>query len=211
MSEMRYHWYHPGPLDSPQSGCAMGVRKGFGTLRKPERLLGSRAGGGIRERSILRGKIRALGGGLSFKALSGHAPPPRARVQQSAYMGRFARAVAAFKGGDLNLLQRAAARATGRRVVGQGVLWLALPRTGWSLVGLRIANVTSDHKALLVRMKHKRTGRQVLFLVINCMSVSTGDEHAAAILARGLRLNPDVVMASECSDFRARLVDAKTA
>lgn len=209
-----YHWYQPGKLGSPSSGCALGVRKDFGRLGNKVAVVGSPAtseGGGIRMRPILRGRVKGNNAhqGLAFSAAVGHAPPPRAPKARTKFMERFAKMRANYKGGDLNLGQRLAARATGRSVVGQGVLWLAVPRKNWTVVSVRSINVGGDHKAILVRMRHKKTGVIVRFLVINAMSVSASAKKSSGIFANGLALNPDVVMATECADFRAATVDAR--
>lgn len=209
-----YHWFQPGKIDSPSSGTVIGVSKEFGSLTNRTRFVGSKAtseGGGIRERSILRGRV---GGNvahdrLAFSAAAGHAPPPRAPKARASFMKKFAAIASNFKGGDFNLPKRLAQRATGRTVVGQGVLWLALPLVNWKVVSWRAVDVGGDHRAILVNVRHRKTGVVVKFLVINAMSVSTGQKKAAQIFANGLAFNPDVVLGVECSDFRARTVDAR--
>lgn len=205
-----YHWYQPGALDSPESGCAMGVLREFGTLANTTRSTGSARtseGGGIRERSILRGRVGVAKESLAFPAVVGHAPPPRAPKARARFMRAFNKVRGRFKGGDLNLGGRAVARLTGRKVVGAGVLWLVLPRGGWKVVSWRAVDVDGDHKAILVNVRHNRTGVVMRVLVINAMSVSAPRSRAEDIFANGLDLHPDLVLATECSDFRARRVD----
>lgn len=210
-----YRWHQHGQVDTDESGCAIGVRKDFGTLIDSRAIIGSQSttegrqvtGHGIGTRMILQGKVVKDDGTLRFGVAAGHAPPSRAPKARATFMRALRRVQAAFKGGDMNLAQRMAERLLGRQVVGSGVLWLSLPRQGWKIISVRPVNVHGDHRAVLARIKHKDTGEIVTFLVINCMSVSTGPTHAANILGNGLAFEPDVIMASECSDFRARVVD----
>lgn len=205
-----YLWFQPGELGSAESGTALGVRKSFGRLVRQDIIVGSEAtseGGGIRQRSILRARV-VTAEGLSFPVAAGHAPPPRAPKARSAFMRKLAGVSAWFKGGDLNVSGPIAARLTGRRVVGDGVLWLTVPRLGWEVLSTQAVDVGGDHKAVLVRMRHRKTGVVVRILVINAMSVSASKDKAADILAAGLDLKPHVVLASECADFRAVNVDA---
>jgi hypothetical protein len=160
-----YAWHQPGHLGDQVSGCAIGVRKGFGALTKPDARVGSFAtpeghevtGRGIGTRLILRARVRTApnAGGLSFRVAAGHAPPSRAPQARGEFMRNFARTRARFKGGDLNLPRRLAARALGRRVTGSGVLWLTMPRAGWRLVLTRAVDVGGDHRAVLVTVKKK--------------------------------------------------------
>lgn len=205
-----YEWYQPGKLGSAESGTVLGVRKGFGDLTEKHSVVGSKAtseGGGIRERTILVGKVVASVKAIRFSVAGGHAPPPRASKARAEFMRVFSEIAARFKGGDLNLGKRIAQRVTGRTVVGHGVLWLVIPRTGWKVVSSKAVDVRGDHKAVLVIMEHKKTKKRVRFLVINAMSVSAKPARARAIFAEGLALNPDVVIGVECADFRAISVD----
>lgn len=205
-----YHWVQPGDLNSAESGCSIGIRKGFGEMKNPCRVVGSpatREGGGIRERPVLLAKVVSAVGRMRFGVAAGHAPPARAPKARRRYLRVFSRARAAFKGGDLNVAKRIAARITGRRVIGGGVLWLVLPRKNWKVVNWRLVNVNGDHKAVLVEVKNKRTGLIIRIIVVNCMSVSTGPDRAARILVNAMKKNPDILLASECSDFRAIQVD----
>ncbi|MBA2952100.1 hypothetical protein GON03_18975 [Nocardioides sp. MAH-18] len=208
-----YHWFQPGDLGSAESGSALGVRKSFGDLLDPTVVVGSNAtseGGGIRRRSILRARVVTTPPRkrLSFPVAAGHAPPPRAPKARSAFMTKLAKVPARFKGGDMNVSGPLAARLTGRRVVGDGVLWMTVPRLGWEVLSTVAVDVGGDHKAVLARMRHKKTGVVVRILVINAMSVSAGAAKSSEILAAGLALKPHVVLASECADFRAVDVDA---
>lgn len=212
-----YDWLQLGHVGDDVSGCALGVRKGFGELSEPRAVVGSMAtsegrevtGHGIGTRLILRGRVTvdSVLGSLSFRAVAGHAPPERSPNARAAFMRVFARIRAKFKGGDLNLAGRVVHRLLGRRVIGDGVLWLVLPRLGWQVVSRRIIDVDGDHSAVLATVRHRRTGITVRILVINAMSVSTGPRHAARIFANGLDLEPDIVIATECADFRAVDVD----
>lgn len=209
-----YSWFQPGKINSPESGTVLGLRKEFGALVNRTRFVGSKAtseGGGIRERSILRARVKGNTAhkGLAFSAAGGHAPPPRAAKARAKFMEVFAQIKAKFKGGDFNLGKRLAERALGRRVLGRGVVWLALPRAGWKVVSWRTVDVGGDHRAVLANMRHRKTGVVVRFLVINAMSVSASKAKASRIFANGLALNPDVVIGTECSDFRAALVDQR--
>lgn len=160
-----YDWHQPGALNDQASGCCIGVRKGFGVLTEPDARIGSnettegrsRTGHGIGTRLILRGRVSTApnAGGLSFRVAAGHAPPSRAPKARAEFMRNFARTRARFKGGDLNLPQRVASRLLRRRVVGDGVVWLTLPRDGWRLVLGRAVNVGGDHKAVLVTVRKK--------------------------------------------------------
>jgi hypothetical protein len=157
-----YDWNQPGAIGDQASGCAIGVRRDAGALKEVDMRIGSNAtsegrhvtGHGIGTRLILRGWVE-LGDIPPFRAAVGHAPPNRAPKARAEFMRRFARVRAKFKGGDLNLPRRLAARALGRRVVGDGVLWLAMPRRGWRLEVARAINVGGDHKAVLATV-HKR-------------------------------------------------------
>lgn len=122
-------------------------------------------------------------------------------------MVRLAACPATFKGGDLNSKQRAAAAALGRKVVGSGALWLTLPRVGWTLIGHASLDVGSDHPAEFVTMMHNSSARVCSLLVINAMGVSAGETKSRAIMRKGLRLQPDVVLASECRKIGAHFVD----
>lgn len=144
---------------------------------------------------------------ISFRGASGHAPPPRSPIARAAFLLVFLAIRAKFKAGDLNLEGPAAALALARKVIGGGVLWLTVPRRGWKTLSREHIDVGSDHPAEFVRMKHIPTGRVVTFLVINCMSVSTGKLHAAQIMRVGIELGADVIFASECRDFWAAHVD----
>lgn len=164
-AEGLYTWHQPGRLGEQVSGCAIGVRKDFGTLCEADARMGSFAtsegrqmtGHGIGDRLILRGRVRTAPntGGLSFRVAAGHAPPARAPKARAEFMRNFARTRARFKGGDLNLPQRLAARALGRRVVGSGVLWLAMPRHGWRLNVARAVELGGDHRGVLVTVRKK--------------------------------------------------------
>jgi hypothetical protein len=197
-----YHWHQAGELGSADSGCAIGVRRDYGALVKPRIILGSPAGEGIRDRSILTGRVTPRAVTLSFTAAAGHAPPARAPRGRARFLARMALVRAKFKGGDFNVPGTVAQRLLNRRVVGAGVLWLTIPRYGWRVEWSRAIDVTGDHKAVLARVRH-RHGHALTLLIINCMSVSTGPGHAATILRHGLELHPDVVLAVECTDFRA--------
>lgn len=207
-----YQWFQPGNLGSASSGCALGVRKVFGVLSETDRVVGSPAtseGGGIRERSILVGRIRTAKtlGRLAFNGAASHAPPSRAPRSRAQYMRALRRVRAQWKAGDLNMGQRMAQRLLGRSVVGQGVLWLTVPAT-WRVLSARAINVGGDHKAILVHVRQRTTGIEMTMLVINAMSVSADAQRSAAIFRRGLGLRADVVFGSECADFRAERVDA---
>lgn len=128
-------------------------------------------------------------------------------MARAKFMAVFSGVRAKFKGGDVNLPAPLAALAFHRRVVGSGVLYLTVPRAGWRVHSHESVDVGSDHDAEFVKMRHKRSGRLVSFLVINCMSVSTGKLHAAQIMRVGLELGATVIMASECRDFTAAKVD----
>jgi hypothetical protein len=209
-----YHWFQPGKVGSATSATVLGVRKEFGTLTNRRIDIGSgptSEGGGIRQRPILSGKAHSTKhAAVVFSAAVGHAPPGRAPKARDEFMRNFAKIKVRFKGGDLNLGQRVVARVTGRRVTGHGVLWLILPRSGWTLVSSKAVDVRGDHKAVLVTMQHKKTGERVTFLVINAMSVSASAKRAAAIFENGLDLDPDIVLGVECADFRAVDVDRRT-
>lgn len=138
---------------------------------------------------------------VSFRATSFHAAPDRSRLARSIGLAQLALWPARFKGGDLNVTPGAAARALRRRVIGTGVLCLAMPRRGWKAVGWEAVDVGGDHDALLATVRHIATGTVLTVLVINCMSVSTGQLHAKSIMRAGLALDPDLIIASECRDF----------
>lgn len=146
---------------------------------------------------------------VTFRVAAGHAPPNRAPRARAAFMVRFARTRAKFKGGDLNLTARLAAKALRRKVVGSGVLYLAIPRKGWRVLDHQTIQVGSDHPAELVTVKHVATGEVVVLVVANCMSVSTGNKHAASIMRNVIDLGADVILASECADFTAFILDRK--
>lgn len=213
-TKAEYRWFQPAP-----GGVALGVRKDFGSLGNPTARVGSPAtsegkqktGKGIGERLILRGRVTTAKGkkSLSFGALGGHAPPPRAPKARAKYLKVFAAMAAKFKGGDLNLPVTDVKRLLRRGVTGSGVLSLVVPPAAtWKTISTRAVDVGGDHKAVLVVMEHRRTKIRVRFLVINAMSVSTGAAKAEQIFRNGLALKPDVVMGSECGDFRAVEVDA---
>lgn len=143
----------------------------------------------------------------AFRVASFHAAPNRAPRARAAGMARFAKVRAKFKGGDLNLTARLAAVALGRKVVGVGVLCLTVPRAGWRVLEVESHDVQSDHEAMLVRLRNRRTKTEISVLVINCMSVSTGPAHAAKIMHLGIALGADIIIASECRDFWAAEVD----
>lgn len=145
----------------------------------------------------------------AFTVAATHLAPNRAPKARDAGVKALRSTPATFKGGDLNLHERDAARAVGRPVVGSGVVWLAVPREGWRVVRHTSHDVNSDHPAEFVSMQHVDSLRMVKFLVINCMGVSTGPIRSADILRRGLALNPDVVLASECRDIWAADVERK--
>lgn len=144
---------------------------------------------------------------LWFRVASFHGAPPRALIARAVGLARLARVRAKFKGGDFNVVARMAVSILGRLVAGGGVLWLTVPRRGWRVIDHESIDVGSDHPAELITMRHRRSGRVVTFLVVNCMSVSTGKLQAEQIMRVAIELGADVIIASECRKFRAWHVD----
>lgn len=140
---------------------------------------------------------------VTLRAAAAHLAPPRAPRARAAGGARLARLRAKLKAGDLNLAQRFAAQLLGRRVVGAGVLWMTVPRAGWRVVSVSEHDVESDHTAVLITLRHRRSGRLLTVLVINCQGVTDPEPAARRSLALGLELLPDLVLGTEARPFRA--------
>lgn len=138
---------------------------------------------------------------ITFRAIGFHAAPGRSVIARAVGLARLARYVGAFKGGDFNVTAIEAARILRRRVIGTGVICLAVPLRGWRVVKWEAVDVGGDHDALLATVRHKRTGKIYTVLVINCMSYSAGKLQARSVMRAGMALDPDVIIGTECVDF----------
>lgn len=128
-----------GDIGSPESGSLVAVRTERGEVLKHEIVVGSEAGEGIRERSIVTATVR-IDGQTPWMWIedfsAGHAPPRRAPRGRHIFMRKLA-TVGGVRSGDMNLRARAVARyLQGTRVRGVGVLALCIPR--WIPVGPKI-------------------------------------------------------------------------
>lgn len=149
-----------GRTDSEEHGVALAVDKSEAELEEHLIKLGSKAtqegswktGAGIGDRFFIVGLVKFGKGATSWKARlkPGHAPPPRSPNAREKFVKEF------VEGGgitmaDWNLPRRMVARATGHRVVGEGVTWIAVPRK-FKIKLIKAFHIGSDHLAIAVEI-----------------------------------------------------------